>query len=359
MGIFNDLKKFDEHEEIKIFHDSKSGLEGVIAFHKKRKGYPSLGSTSINQYTSFSSLINDALKGSRINSLKAALSDLPYGGAKCILNFSGNTIEKTRIIQDYAKILNDTPTFITNEGSGFTKSDIRQLSQTCTNVVGLVNHHIHFSSHGIFQSLLTLSLDGLSKKTIVLHGLTRAATSLIKYLIEEKCTVYITDTNEETCTAFLRLYPSVKMINYLESHLFKTDFFITFINIGIKNKEFVESVNTKHIFCVMPLFLTENEADYLYKKNILYYPSFLINAGDILFAAYEYEHKRGVIDTQLIYKTINSIRERIKYITMESKMLHTSPYSIALSMAKEKIKKEYINQNQLELALDIDQLPII
>jgi len=357
MFEFKDLENYDNHEEIKFFQDQSIGLEGVIVFHRKRNGFPSFGTTTVSPFSSTKEMLEEALCHSKYNTLRLALLDLPYGGAKAYIKFSGNNYDKTKAILGYRSILNSTPYLVTSQDVGLSRDNLRLLSNSCSNVVGLNNNPSFFTSYGIFRLLTLLTDHNLNEKKVVVHGLSPIGTSLIKHLIEAEATVFVSSSDHQDLSYCSKLFPEITVVPCEETHLLNSDFFLSFENLVISEDQFIEEVRAEHILCSLPKSLNESAAQKLYRKGVHCFPSFLVNAGSIIYKTYEYENKLGVVKDELIFQSIEDSLGRVGYILSESKRLNMSVYDVSHKLAYEKMDKNHIDQNQLELALQIDPMP--
>ena len=64
--------------------DLKTGLHAIIAIHNTTLG-PAIGGSRFFQYDAAGAALKDALRLSYMMTLKAAISDLPHGGAKAVI----------------------------------------------------------------------------------------------------------------------------------------------------------------------------------------------------------------------------------------------------------------------------------
>ena len=74
----------DSHEQVLAFHDSASGLRGIVAIHDRSLG-PAMGGCRMWPYVDGAAAMRDALRLSRGMSFKNALADLPLGGGKAVI----------------------------------------------------------------------------------------------------------------------------------------------------------------------------------------------------------------------------------------------------------------------------------
>jgi hypothetical protein len=71
-------------ETLALCHDRPTGLTAAIAVDDTTLG-PGLGGVRWMPYASFSAAVEEACRLSRVMTLKNALADIPYGGAKSVI----------------------------------------------------------------------------------------------------------------------------------------------------------------------------------------------------------------------------------------------------------------------------------
>lgn len=79
-----DHPEFDGHGQVQFIADSASGLRAILAVHRVREGR-SVGGVRMRAYGSDVEALTDALRLSKAMTVKAALADLPFGGAKTVI----------------------------------------------------------------------------------------------------------------------------------------------------------------------------------------------------------------------------------------------------------------------------------
>src|SRR5688572_14946036 len=71
-------------DEFHVKFDKETGLKAIIAIHNTKRG-PALGGCRMVPYKATAKAIEDAFRLSSMMTLKAAISNLPHGGAKAVL----------------------------------------------------------------------------------------------------------------------------------------------------------------------------------------------------------------------------------------------------------------------------------
>src|SRR3989338_3855097 len=98
------LPEFDNHHSVLFLSDSKVGLKGFIAIHRKNPNFPSFGATRMWHYNSETEALQDALRLSKMMSYKSALAGLSSGGAKGVIILpKQGKINRKQLLNAYAK----------------------------------------------------------------------------------------------------------------------------------------------------------------------------------------------------------------------------------------------------------------
>ena len=76
--------EFRGHQQVSFFNDEDTGLQAIIAIHR-RGPQGSAGGIRMWPYTGEASAVRDVLRLSRAMSYKFALARIPLGGAKSVI----------------------------------------------------------------------------------------------------------------------------------------------------------------------------------------------------------------------------------------------------------------------------------
>ena len=83
MDLFQELGERG-HEQVSFFHDSDSGLKGLVAIHNTVLG-PALGGCRMWNYENETEALVDVLRLSKGMTYKAAIAGLNLGGGKAVI----------------------------------------------------------------------------------------------------------------------------------------------------------------------------------------------------------------------------------------------------------------------------------
>lgn len=135
-----DSVEFDEHEQVCLFSDEKTGLRVIVAVHSTALGAAG-GGTRFKTYTSDAAAIDDALRLSRAMSYKAALAGLPVGGGKAVIIGDPARLKSRELLYAYG-------TFIDRLGGIFATGEDVGMGMADIDVVGEVTRFVGGTSMG-------------------------------------------------------------------------------------------------------------------------------------------------------------------------------------------------------------------
>src|SRR3989344_6610699 len=148
------LPEFDQHQSIIRLDDKKSGLSGWIAIHRGSIKKPAFGATRLWHYRNQLEPLKDVLRLSKMMSYKAAIADLPYGGAKAVILENNHNSDKSRVLKGYTKAINQLKgLFITGSDVGLSLADVKLMKRFSPYIVGIKNDPTYFTALGLRYAL--------------------------------------------------------------------------------------------------------------------------------------------------------------------------------------------------------------
>ena len=311
------------HEKVVYFHDPKSKLESIVAIHNTELG-PSLGGCRMRNYSSKKVALSDVLRLSEGMTYKAALAGVKLGGGKAVI-FGDPQIDKNdELLESFGTFIETFKgAYITAEDMGMTVDDMAVIKRTTKNVTGLSQEKggsgnpADFTSYGTYLGIKaavesvfsTDSLDGLS---IAVQGIGSVGLKLIDYLAKYDTKIYISDIKIENIDECIAKYDVIPITN---DELFELqyDIFCPCAVGSIINDKTIQTIKCKIIAGAANNVLQDYQkhGEILLKKNILYAPDYVINAGGLIniYNEFKSEYNRDNIFKQLeiIYENLMKI----------------------------------------------------
>ncbi len=337
----------NNHEQMVIFSDKHSGLRGIITIHDTTLG-PAIGGTRMLPYSSIQSALKDGLQISSAITYKAAISGLNLGGGNAIIIGDPKTDKNELLFRTFGKYVESLGgRYITAEDVGTDVKDMELVRMETKYVAGISKalggsgDPSPVTAYGVFVGIKAMvkkqwGSDTLRGKKIAIQGAGNVARYLVEHLAHEGVEIIITDKNEDKLK---RIVSSVKahVVKPEEIYSVEADIFTPCALGGIINSEMIEKMNFGIIAGATNNQLENPEinAELLKKKNILYAPDFVINAGGLINVANElegYRQDRALRQAETIYDTLCNV---IDYSRKED----ISTLAAANELAEKRIKQ--------------------
>ena len=333
-----------DHEQVVFCNDKKTGLKAIIAIHNTNLG-PALGGTRMWNYKSEIEALDDVLRLSRGMSLKASISGLNLGGGKAVIIGDAKK-DKSKILMkrfgDFVESLNGK--YITAEDVGITTKDMEYVRSQTKHVTGIPENMggsgdpSPVTAYGVYMGIKASAFfkwnnDNLEEKTVFVQGVGKVGQYLVKYLKNEGARVFINDIDEEKMQDVATKYKvEIAPKNIFDLNI---DIFSPCALGAVLNPKLISKLKCKIIAGGANNQLENEKRDSLLlsKRNIIFAPDFLINAGGLINVYSELKGKSikdSMKQTEEIYNTTLEIFERAKINDITS-------YEASLDIAEQRI----------------------
>jgi len=310
------------HEEVVFLTDPSCGLKAIIAIHDTTLG-PALGGTRMWPYKSEEDALEDVLRLSRGMTYKSAVSGLNLGGGKAVI-IGDPKIEKSEaLFRSYGRYIESlNGRYITAEDVNITVEDIEQIFLETNNVVGVAKIHggsgnpAPYTALGVLRGMEASATkvygnSSLKGKVVALQGVGAVGFELGKLLHENGVKIFFTDISEENIARFKEHIPNSEYVSTNDVFQVNCDIYAPCALGASINDQTIDKLKCKIVCGPANNQLKEDRHGLeLKKKNILYAPDYLINAGGVMNVSIEFEgwsdtKSRRMIDS--IYNTTLSI----------------------------------------------------
>ena len=338
-----------DHEQVVFCNDKKTGLKAIIAIHNTNLG-PALGGTRMWNYKSEIEALDDVLRLSRGMSLKASISGLNLGGGKAVIIGDAKK-DKSKILMkrfgDFVESLNGK--YITAEDVGITTKDMEYVRSQTKHVTGIPENMggsgdpSPVTAYGVYMGIKASAFfkwnnDNLEEKTVFVQGVGKVGQYLVKYLKKEGARVFINDIDEEKMQEVATKY----QVEIAPKNIFdlNIDIFSPCALGAVLNPKLISKLKCKIIAGGANNQLENEKRDSLLlsKRNIIFAPDFLINAGGLINVYSELKGKSikdSMKQTEEIYNTTLEIFERAKINDITS-------YEASLDIAEQRIYSKQV-----------------
>tara|TARA_B100000029_G_scaffold486620_1_gene541177 strand:- start:1007 stop:2074 length:1068 start_codon:yes stop_codon:yes gene_type:complete len=348
-SVFKKIKNYN-HEQIVFCNDDKIGLKAIIGIHNTTLG-PAIGGTRMWDYISDEEALKDVINLSKAMSYKSSLAGLNAGGGKAVIIGNPN-IKSEKFIKRFGDFINDlNGKYWTAQDVNMTTQDIVWIKEKCKFVVGLPKEHGGLgdssspTAFGVYMGIKSAvkhisGNDTLNNKNILVQGVGNVGRKLVDHLLNENANVFVCEINSKNVDAVRdKKVTIVDPENIYDSHY---DIISPCALGGTINIDSLKKINCDIIAGAANNQLeNDNEVpEELNRKNILYIPDFLINAGGIISVYHEQindiNFKKVMEMTELIYDKVNDV---IKHSEKNSLSTNSSAIQLAKDRIKENSKK--------------------
>ena len=326
MDIF-DLMKKDGHEQIIFNLDRETGMKAIIAIHDSTLGQ-TFGGVRMVDYASMEDALQDVMKLSKAMTYKCAAADEDKGGAKAVIWGDPEKDKNETFLRAFGRFLEML------KGRFVTTVDLN-LGLVDGSIMGRESRYVLArpkeegssgssgitTAYGIYVGLKSCAKflwgdENLKDKRVAVQGLGAVGGALLKHLKEGGLEVIATDTNETTLQSLQAQYGfrTVKPEAIYET---ECDIFCPCALGGILNDQTIPKLKCRLVAGSANNQLEDEDRHgrMLHRREILYAPDFIINAGGIIQIIDEiqgYNPERVRMKTERIYGRLLHIFEVAK-----------------------------------------------
>lgn len=330
--------------EFHVKFDHATGLRAIVAIHNLKRG-PAIGGCRLIHYLTADDALEDVLRLAKMMSYKAAISDLPHGGAKSVIMMPKVIKNREAFFEAFGGFVNDLGgRYITAVDSGTHSVDMDVIARrttfvTCTSVSGNSGDPSPETAFGVRRGIeaavkFKLRRDNLKGIHVAIQGVGHVGYFLAKELHAMGVRLTVCDVNQialERCVSeFGATVCSPEAIYEIEADVFAPCALGAVLNLETIKKLKVPivagSANNE--------LAHHHHGVVLHEHGILYAPDFVINSGGLIHVSEIYDHqdpKKALQKISDIYQTLMNIFERAK-----SENCATS--EVAEAMALERLK---------------------
>ncbi len=345
MASFFDHPDFDNHEGVYFATNPQTGLKCIIAVHSTHLG-PSAGGVRMQPYSDSESAIKDVLRLSRGMSYKNAMAGLKLGGGKAILFGNPKTDKTPELMHSLGEKIEDLGgKYLAAEDVGMTLTDMENIAKKTKHVfgrdpkLGFGGEPSPMTALGVFLSIecavkIKLGREDLSGLTIGVQGAGAVGADLAIRLGKAGAKVLVADIdiNRAKETAQKAGGEFVETKEIMAQNM---DVFAPCALGAIINDVTIPNLKAGIICGAANNQLAENRhGDELVKRDILYCPDYVVNAGGIINVAYEVG---GNYNETAVIAHVSRIPNTLENVLKEAITAKVSPAIIADEQAKKLI----------------------
>lgn len=327
--------------ELHIKFDKETGLKAIIAVHSTKRG-PALGGCRLMPYKATAKALEDALRLASMMTLKAAISNLPHGGAKAVLIKPKIIQNREAYFEKFAEFVDElNGRYITAVDSGTSPADMDIIARktrhvTCTTVEGDAAPHTAFGVRRGIEAAVQFKLgrSDLQGIHVAIQGAGHVGYELAKQLREHGAKLTMCDIDDlvlERCASEF----GAALCAPDEIYDIKADVFAPCALGSILNLNTIKRLRTKIVAGSANNQLAHIQfGQAMHERGILYAPDFVINAGGLIQASAMYVHG----DFEKAHEHISNIYDTLMEIFERSKRENISTIDITEMVAEERLK---------------------
>jgi len=345
-----------EFEHIVHCRDESVGLNAIIAIHDTTLG-PGTGGTRMFPYKSEEEALNDALRLSKGMSYKAAISRLPFGGAKSVIIGDPDKDKTEALLLRFADFVNELKgQYVCAKDVGINSADLKVIASKTPHILGVEGTKNSSgdpspaTAFGILQAIRAISKEVLGRKSLdglsfAIQGIGSVGYYLAQDLQAEGARLTIGDVDQRAIDRCLEKF-NVDVVDANKIYDVKCDFFVPCAMGAVLNEETIPRLKCKVVAGAANNQLASVEHGYaLSRRGIFYAPDYVINAGGLINIAEElggYNREKAFDHIAKIYQTVIEIIRR-------SKEEKEEPFIMANHIAEELIltKKKRLKTGSL------------
>jgi len=320
------------HEQIVFARDEKVGLRAIIAVHNTNLG-PALGGSRFWNYSSEEDALFDVLRLSRGMTLKSAAAGLMLGGGKAVIIGDPQKLKSREFFHVYGKFINTLGgKYYTAEDVNINAKDVEQINEVTKYVSGtpaVSGNPSPFTARGVYMSMkagasVKFGSDSLNGKTVVVQGLGSVGYALCEYLQKEGAQLKVYDINAAVMEKAVKELGAIA-ITEKEVLTYPCDILSPCAMGAVLNTENVKSLSCQLIAgAANNILMDPATGDALDKRDILYLPDYIVNAGGVINCGMEITD--GTYDVNVVNAKVDKIYDTtLKIINLaKEKQISTS-----------------------------------
>lgn len=340
MEFFRQLAEHD-HEQVIAFNNNASGLRGFLAIHDSTLG-PALGGVRIWRYPDDESALTDALRLSRGMTYKASLAELPCGGGKTVISLHDG-MRRADAFADFGRMVESLAgRYFCARDVGITDADLaaiaggtRYVAREPSPELGDISEH---TAIGVWNGLRAcLDFTGMSGTIkVAIQGVGSVGHLLARILHRErgarKFELLIADVDASRAASVAQelgasIVPPAELLSA------ECEVLSPCALGGVITPESAAKVRARIVCGSANNILSVPEAgDVLARREILYAPDYLVNAGGLIRGAEFF--LLGRKDSQ---PSIARIYDRTRHVLELARERGASPATVADELAEARL----------------------
>jgi leucine dehydrogenase len=322
LALFDTIAEMG-HEQLVMCHDPVSGYRGIIAIHSTTLG-PALGGTRFWRYGSDEEALIDALRLARGMTYKNAVAGLNLGGGKAVIIGDNRTTNREMLFRAHGRFVESLGgRYVTAEDVGTSTADMDYVHMETDYVAGLAGRSgdpSPVTAHGVFRAIQASAKwrwgsDSLKGKTVIVQGAGNVGYYLCRELQQAGAKIVVTDIDAER-VGRVTSEVGARGVEPEEIYAQPGDIFAPCALGAVINDDTIPQLKVEIVAGgANNQLLEERHGDELERRDVLYAPDYVANAGGVINVYSElagWDTERAKRKAGEIYETILGVFEIAK-----------------------------------------------
>ena len=289
MNWFDEMRE-QGHEQVVLCSEPAAGYKGIIAIHNTTLG-PALGGTRFWNYATEEEAIVDALRLAKGMTYKAAVAGLNLGGGKSVIIGDPKITRREMIFRAHGRFVDSLKgRYITAEDVGTGVEDMDFVQMETSHVAGIAGRSgdpSPVTAYGTYMGIKAAAKhkygsDSLSGLTVAVQGMGHVGYYLCEFLHQEGAKLVVTDIDEARVKTVVDKF-GAKAVGPDAIYAVDAPIFAPCALGAIVNDKTLPQFKFEIIAGAANNQLAKaHHGDELQKRNILYAPDYVINAGGLI-----------------------------------------------------------------------------
>jgi leucine dehydrogenase len=331
-----------DYEDIRVCEGARSGLTMAVAIHRTVNGR-SLGGLRFEPYRSADDAMADVMRLARAMSFKAAVAQLPLGGAKGVIAYEPDSPPDTiyhrqLALRDFAELVDSFDgRYITAQDAGTWLEDISYVGRFTDHIAGRplseggAGDPSPYTAHGVevaIRASLRVPLDG---RRVVIVGLGHVGSQLARRLHAAGADVVVSDIDPRKRELAQSL--GLDWLDPAQAMIAEADVLAPCALGGALDERTVARLRVPVVAgAANNQLANEAAADLLRERGIVWAPDFVANAGGLIAVADELHG----FDLARVERAVEGIGDTLREIYARAAASGTNTLIAAQELAVER-----------------------
>jgi leucine dehydrogenase len=327
MDIFDYADEL-EYGELHFKIEPDLDLHAVVAIHSLKRG-PAIGGCRFIEYDSTDDAVRDAMRLARGMTYKAALGQLPHGGAKSVLmKPAGEDLDaeqREAMFRAFGRFIDDLDgQYVTAEDSGTSVEDMNVVHEETKHVLGCGTEQggsgdpSPYTAIGVRRGIeaaakYVYDRDRLGGLTVALQGVGHVGYHLAHELHERDVELIVSDVDDEAVQRCVDEF-GAEAVEPEAIFDVECDIFSPCALGAVLDDETIPRLNCDIVAGSANNQLADASHDALLREHdITYAPDYLVNSGGLIYVASYYAGHgtdRACQQIEAIYETLLEVFDR-------------------------------------------------